>query len=98
MEFDRQITLDHATKRLSVALPLTSLQFERQPVPSDPAYPDRGVDVAAAPGYDAVAQGFHWVIAMLIGVQLSFGLLAEQLPLGPVRVAMLARHKSVGMV
>ncbi len=98
MEIDRPSILHHGTKRLNCASPLTSLQFERQPVPSDPAYPDRGVGVDDAPRYGAVAQSFHWVIALLIGVQLCLGLLAEQLPLGLAKVTMLARHKSVGMI
>ena len=97
MEFDRRSIPRHATKPLSVALPLTSLQFERQPVASNP-YPDSGLGVDAAPRYDAVAQSLHWVIALLIGVQLSLGLLAEHLSLGEAKVAMLARHKSAGMV
>ena len=97
MAFDRRNTLHHAATPLNLTAPLPSLQFERQPVPSDPANP-RGVGVGDAPRYGAVAQSFHWVIALLLGVQLCLGLLAEQLPLGQAKITMLAQHKSVGIV
>ena len=47
--------------------------------------------------YGAVAQGFHWVIAGLIVTQFTLGWMAEDLPLGMHKLAMLARHKSFGM-
>jgi cytochrome b561 len=47
--------------------------------------------------YTAVAQGFHWVIAGLIVTQFTLGWMADDLPLGMRKLAMLARHKSFGM-
>jgi cytochrome b561 len=47
--------------------------------------------------YSSLAQIFHWVIAGLIIVQFTLGRLAVPLPLGVHKLALLARHKSVGM-
>jgi cytochrome b561 len=47
--------------------------------------------------YNAVAQTLHWVIAGLIVGQFVLGRMAESLPLGLHKLALLARHKSFGM-
>lgn len=47
--------------------------------------------------YGAVAQILHWVIAALIVTQFVLARMAEPLPLGVHKLALLARHKSVGM-
>lgn len=47
--------------------------------------------------YSRLAQIFHWVIAALIVVQFVLARLAMPLPLGIHKLALLARHKSVGM-
>jgi cytochrome b561 len=47
--------------------------------------------------YSAVAQGFHWLIAALIVTQFVLGNMADGLPLGAHKLALLARHKSFGM-
>jgi cytochrome b561 len=47
--------------------------------------------------YSAVAQGFHWIIAGLIVTQFTLAWMAEDLPLGMHKLALLARHKSFGM-
>jgi cytochrome b561 len=47
--------------------------------------------------YGAIAQIFHWVIAALIVVQFTLAKLADGLPLGVHKLALLARHKSFGM-
>jgi cytochrome b561 len=47
--------------------------------------------------YTAVAQGFHWLIAALIVTQFTLAWLADDLPLGVHKLALLARHKSFGM-
>ena len=47
--------------------------------------------------YSAVAQGFHWIIAGLIVTQYTLGWIADDLPLGLHKLAVLARHKSFGM-
>jgi cytochrome b561 len=47
--------------------------------------------------YTAVAQGLHWLIAALIVTQFALALTAADLPLGMHKLALLARHKSVGM-
>jgi cytochrome b561 len=49
------------------------------------------------PRYTAVAQSLHWIIAALIVTQFILGWTAVDLPLGVHKLAMLARHKSVGM-
>lgn len=47
--------------------------------------------------YSAVAQAFHWLIAGLIISQFVLANLAEDLPIGIHKLALLARHKSFGM-
>jgi len=47
--------------------------------------------------YSAVAQGFHWIIAGLIVAQFTLAWMADDLPLGMHKLALLARHKSFGM-
>ncbi len=47
--------------------------------------------------YGAVAQTFHWLIAALIVTQFVLANMAEDLPLGIHKLALLARHKSFGM-
>ena len=47
--------------------------------------------------YGAVAQSFHWLIAALIVTQFTLAYLADDLPLGAHKLALLARHKSFGM-
>ncbi len=47
--------------------------------------------------YTAVAQGLHWLIAALIVTQFVLAYLADDLPLGVHKLALLARHKSFGM-
>ena len=52
---------------------------------------------ASRPRYSAVAQAFHWIIAALIVTQFTLASMAEDLPLGMHKLALLARHKSFGM-
>jgi cytochrome b561 len=47
--------------------------------------------------YGFVAQGLHWIIASLLIVQVTLGKIADQLPLGLDKLALMARHKSVGI-
>jgi cytochrome b561 len=47
--------------------------------------------------WGAVAQFFHWLIVALIIVQVTLASIADDLPLGMKKLAMLARHKSVGI-
>ncbi len=47
--------------------------------------------------WGAVAQFFHWLIVALIIVQITLASLADDLPLGVKKLALLARHKSVGI-
>ena len=54
----------------------------------NPSYPSR---------YGAVAQAFHWIIVALIVAQFVLANLADGLPLGAHKLALLARHKSIGM-
>jgi cytochrome b561 len=47
--------------------------------------------------YTVVAQTLHWVIAALIATQFTLAWMADDLPLGMHKLALLARHKSFGM-
>src|ERR1700748_3448633 len=47
--------------------------------------------------YGALAQLFHWIIAALIVTQFVLARMAQDLPLGVRKLALLARHKSFGM-
>ena len=47
--------------------------------------------------YGAVAQAFHWLIAALIVIQFVLASMADDLPIGAHKLALLARHKSFGM-
>ncbi len=47
--------------------------------------------------YTAVAQALHWLIAALIVTQFTLAYLADDLPIGAHKLALLARHKSFGM-
>ena len=44
-----------------------------------------------------VSQFLHWLIVVLLIVQVTLANLADDLPLGMKKLAMLARHKSVGI-
>lgn len=44
-----------------------------------------------------LAQFLHWLIVVLIALQVTLALIADDLPLGMKKLAMLARHKSVGI-
>ena len=55
--------------------------------------PNRGTPTR----YGAVAQTFHWIIATLIVIQFVLAYMADDLPLGVHKLALLARHKSFGM-
>lgn len=48
-------------------------------------------------GYGAVAQLLHWTVVVLIVTQFTLALKAEDLPLGPAKITVLAQHKSFGM-
>jgi cytochrome b561 len=55
--------------------------------------PSRG-----SPGrYGVVAQAFHWIIAALVVLQFVLAKMADHLPIGVHKLALLARHKSFGM-
>jgi cytochrome b561 len=47
--------------------------------------------------WGAAAQLLHWLIVALIIVQVTLGSIADDLPLGMKKLAVLARHKSVGI-
>ena len=47
--------------------------------------------------YGFVAQGLHWTIAGLVVVQVVLAQIADDLPVGLDRLALMARHKSVGI-
>jgi cytochrome b561 len=47
--------------------------------------------------WGAVAQFLHWLIVVLIIVQVVLASIADELPLGSRKLGMLARHKSVGI-
>jgi cytochrome b561 len=47
--------------------------------------------------WGAIAQTLHWLIVVLIIAQVILANIAEDLPLGMKKLAMFARHKSVGI-
>ena len=47
--------------------------------------------------YTVVAQSLHWIIAALIATQFTLAWMADDLPIGLHKLALLARHKSFGM-
>jgi cytochrome b561 len=47
--------------------------------------------------WGTISQLLHWLIVALIAIQATLGLTGRMLPLGVEKVAMLARHKSVGI-
>jgi cytochrome b561 len=47
--------------------------------------------------YGFVAQGLHWIIAGLVVVQVTLATVADDLPVGLDKLALMARHKSVGI-
>jgi cytochrome b561 len=47
--------------------------------------------------WGAVAQFLHWLIVVLIIAQVTLALMADELPLGMKKLALLARHKSIGI-
>ena len=47
--------------------------------------------------YGAIAQTFHWTIVVLIIVQVTLALLADDLPRGAEKLALMMRHKSFGI-
>jgi cytochrome b561 len=64
---------------------------------ADPATTTSCTIIDDARRYGTIDQLFHWVTAVLIGLQLTLGLLAAHMRLGPAKLAMVTRHKSVGM-
>jgi cytochrome b561 len=48
-------------------------------------------------GWGVVSQLIHWLIVVLITLQVVLAMIADELPLGVRKLAMLARHKSVGI-
>ena len=47
--------------------------------------------------YGYVAQTLHWVVVALLIVQVTIGTIADDLPRGLEKLALLARHKSFGI-
>jgi cytochrome b561 len=47
--------------------------------------------------YGFMAQGLHWIIAALLVVQVALGKIADELPVGLDKLALMARHKSFGI-
>ncbi len=47
--------------------------------------------------YGIVAQTLHWAIVVLLIVQVTLGMIVDELPLGLEKLALLARHKSFGI-
>lgn len=47
--------------------------------------------------WGVITQSFHWLIVALIVLQFTLAALADDLPIGMKKLAMLARHKSVGI-
>lgn len=47
--------------------------------------------------YGIIAQAFHWLVALLVFVQLGLGVYAADLPVSLARLQWLSRHKSLGL-
>jgi cytochrome b561 len=47
--------------------------------------------------YGWVAQALHWVIVVLLFVQVPLGMIADELPAGLERLVLMTRHKSFGI-
>ena len=47
--------------------------------------------------WGSLSQSLHWLIVALIAVQAALGLTGLLLPLGVQKLAVLARHKSIGI-
>ncbi len=47
--------------------------------------------------YGAVAQALHWLVVVMLAVQVTLGTIAEDLPVGLERLVMMSRHKSFGI-
>jgi cytochrome b561 len=47
--------------------------------------------------YGAVAQALHWIVVALIITQFTLAWMADDLPIGLHKLALLARHKSIGI-
>jgi cytochrome b561 len=47
--------------------------------------------------WGALAQTFHWVIVVLLVIQVTLAEMADDLPAGMHKLSLLARHKSVGI-
>lgn len=47
--------------------------------------------------WGAIAQGFHWLVALLIVVQGAIGLTMVELGMTPTKVRVYALHKSIGL-
>jgi cytochrome b561 len=55
------------------------------------------VNVAAqAPGYDAIARGFHWVTATLVVILIVVGLVMTRMPEGDAQTTLFDLHRSIG--
>lgn len=47
--------------------------------------------------YGIVAQLLHWSVVVLIALQFALAQVAENLPLSPAKIGVLAQHKSIGI-
>ncbi|MCS6946826.1 MAG: cytochrome b [Steroidobacteraceae bacterium] len=47
--------------------------------------------------WGAISQALHWLIVVLIVLQYVLAEAADDLPAGPAKLALLARHKSIGV-
>lgn len=47
--------------------------------------------------YGSVAQSLHWLIVILLVVQVTLGLVGDELPVGLERLIVMSRHKSLGI-
>jgi cytochrome b561 len=47
--------------------------------------------------WGAIAQLLHWLIVVLIIMQVTLAVMADDLPAGVRKIALLARHKSIGI-
>lgn len=92
---NRETDLHVSTDRHSDTARRVGIHQQQRHASRRAAYVSREPARAAPRRYDHVAQGLHWTIALLVGVQLILGTVAWQMP--KVKQAVLPIHAWVGI-
>lgn len=92
---NREMDLQESADRHSGAARRVGIRVQHRHAASRTAHVPRELARAAPRRYDGVAQGLHWTIGLLVGVQLILGTVVWQMP--KVRQAVLPIHAWVGI-